>query len=911
MTFHVEAYPGRIGPTGLGLARRTIPFGGEPLFLRRTTVVSGPLAMAMGRFRAAELTEVGHEILTLPLLAARLAGGFAEPVGTCALHAAVGSALEQGGFSELEQVRSLPGMARAAAATLMAAWNADLDLKALGESSPRLADISLLDHRVREGILNPSLAPRDLRDAALANVRLASVVLGPVSIEALEIQPVWRPLIRKLCSQVQVTWRPLVDVGEEWFTGAIEPPPTPTAPRRVAETTADPRSEAVEALRWARSLMSRGVDACQIGIASTTTEPWDEHLLILSNEAGLPVHFTHGRPALDTQEGQRCAALADVLLHGLSQDRVRRLLSLLRGTKAGRGLPASLLRGLARGAGLQTVAHWERVLDTARMECSPGDVNPKELLSVLKLLAHGPGAAIEAGQRLLDGAAGAMWTEALLLAPAQALASTLAALSSADDHDPCSSVSWGPAAHLAAAPRAYVRLLGVNNGLWPRSEAEDPLLPDHVLPRRILRPVSVQELDRSAWRVIERSTVREVVLSRSRRSGSGATLLASPLWPDHANTRHLARTRVPEHAFSEADRLLSRPREATTVPQLASGHSAWANRNRDEFTAHDGMLSPGHVLIRDALAREQSSKSLAQLLRDPLGYVWKYALGWGVPPGPRPSLTLDPASFGELVHELLSRAVAELNVGPGLGAANPPQIESAVRVATAAVLATWPLRRALPPAVVWRHTVAAAVRLAEAALVMDGGLSVTTRSWVEVEFGEGVAGPPGLAFDSRAPTLNPGGVRFRGRMDRVDVRADGAARVTDYKTGDRPSPGRKPVLGEGRELQRVLYALALKQLLPDARQVVSRLVYLDATVPQAWALSGDELEEAISQAASHLHAATRLLLQRGLAPLGPDTGSEWDEFRIALPADLADYRRTKGRALAVVNSVLAPVWRLP
>jgi len=43
---------------------------------RRVTLVDGPLAFGMARYRAALANDVGLEILTLPLLAARLAGGF-------------------------------------------------------------------------------------------------------------------------------------------------------------------------------------------------------------------------------------------------------------------------------------------------------------------------------------------------------------------------------------------------------------------------------------------------------------------------------------------------------------------------------------------------------------------------------------------------------------------------------------------------------------------------------------------------------------------------------------------------------------------------------------------------------------------------------------------------------------------
>ena len=47
----------------------------------RTVIVEGPLALRMRRFAAARDGETGLQIMTLPLLAARLAGGFSRPAG--------------------------------------------------------------------------------------------------------------------------------------------------------------------------------------------------------------------------------------------------------------------------------------------------------------------------------------------------------------------------------------------------------------------------------------------------------------------------------------------------------------------------------------------------------------------------------------------------------------------------------------------------------------------------------------------------------------------------------------------------------------------------------------------------------------------------------------------------------------
>jgi hypothetical protein len=59
-----------------------------------------------------------------------------------------------------------------------------------------------------------------------------------------------------------------------------------------------------------------------------------------------------------------------------------------------------------------------------------------------------------------------------------------------DGLDSCVHVCWMPAALLATAPRPHVWLLGMNAGAWPRQSPEDVLLPAHIVPARMLEPVS-------------------------------------------------------------------------------------------------------------------------------------------------------------------------------------------------------------------------------------------------------------------------------------------------------------------------------------------------------------------------------------------------------------------------------------
>jgi hypothetical protein len=172
------------------------------------------------------------------------------------------------------------------------------------------------------------MLPRDGRDAALARIQFAPAICGSVTLDGLvDVDPIWRPLLIALASRIDVSWVTAGVSDRSWFPGTVTVSEK-TPPQRIdGELCADPRAEIVEALRWARDLLSSGnAAAADVAIVAASPANWDEHMLVLSRNANLPVHFSHGLPALGTWEGQGCAALADVLVNGLSQDGVRRLL---------------------------------------------------------------------------------------------------------------------------------------------------------------------------------------------------------------------------------------------------------------------------------------------------------------------------------------------------------------------------------------------------------------------------------------------------------------------------------------------------------------------------------------------------------------------------------------------------------
>src|SRR5262249_41544764 len=155
--------------------------------------------------------------------------------------------------------------------------------------------------------------------------------------------------------------------------------------------------------------------------------------------------------------------------------------------------------------------------------------------------------------------------------------------------------------------------------------------------------------------------------------------------------------------------------------------------------------------------RVQSATSLQRLLRDPLGFVWRYALGWNAPQGREQPLSITPYDLGKLVHELLQRAVDSLEPNPSYAKASEVQIEAALNAAAAVVRESWPLERPVPPKLLWRSTVDYAAAMALVGLLRKEISEEGTRSWTEVPFGQrdGFVARRELPWDATIPVAIP------------------------------------------------------------------------------------------------------------------------------------------------------------
>ena len=390
-----------------------------------------------------------------------------------------------------------------------------------------------------------------------------------------------------------------------------------------------------------------------------------------------------------------------------------------------------------------------------------------------------------------------------------------------------------PASALAASPRRFVRLLGLNSSRWPRGISEDRLLSDHIIPTAELDPLPVGARRSAGFRDDprhHRAPGRPVArATRQRRPAARPQPAARRARPRRSIS---GATRCRDHAFSETDRLMARPQEFRAIrKRSARRQPAGATGMREEITPHDGLVRADHPLVARHPRRAPSRPArFAALLRNPLGFVWRL---WPAA-GARPKAATNRwcsmrSAMGDLVHMILDRALARPRSDRRTGdrrRANRSQRRRRRR--RASVAADWESERAVPPA---RHLATHARRRASLRRPR-AHLSATS-----------VCPAPAPMAKCRSAAPSPSPRRHRPGIARRQ-RRNSRHRLPDrrlYRSArhlrrrppracarlqDRPTAARTPSCSTAaRELQRCLYAFAVKALLGDDVTISASLLY--------------------------------------------------------------------------------------
>lgn len=853
---------------------------------KKTTITFGKVALEAERAALARNGVVGGQVMAFEHMVERLAGGFLRIVDIMTLRETVKACLKDTDLGELDGIKDMPGMTTACADSLMAWWMSGLSNPDF-ESHPRMQAIFTLEAAVEERLPAHLKKPADIVDMACKRIAIAPKVLGEVVFLGMtDLHPVWRPVLHAMAGldgfpfswdagpYAVPEWLKTFPEGKVNFIASAAKTPTLSA-----ETASDARHEVLEALRWAVELLADGHKGEDIAIAAVSTGAYEGIVHTISRDSDIEIHMPNGIPALQTQTGQECAALADILIRGISHKRVRRLYEVASSSKAFEGVPEDWIKRIPQDASLLTVHRWNRLLNRNDM----ADVKPY-LDKVIAGVSKGVAFAEDAGPLFLSEAAQRLWTRALRSGPASALDQTLRGMRVATGGTSLDKVCFMSARDLVAAPRKFVRLLGLTSRQWPRRDGEDRLIPNYIVPTRQLSPMSVSEIDRRDFHSILSTTSEKVVFSWPRVDGDGRELRPSTLVPTAqvaSAVRH-DRARKTRFAISEGDRLFMRTFEFADTKPARRAKTASVNWFRPNLTPHDGQIKANHPRIEAVFGQVQSATSLQKMIRDPLGFVWRYALGFSAPEFDDEPIIVDARVFGNVVHAILKLAVEKLNRKGGFTRAAEAVIKMEVHKARLEVGIRMEQNQPVPPTLVWSQTLDRAEDIAVRTLVFDYGTPEDTVSFAEIPFGDEREWiREDLPWMVDKPVFIPGtNIRIRGSLDRLDLSlSTSLANVIDYKTGKTPKNPEQMGINGGKELQRALYGFTVETLLDGCETIVAALYYplTDTYVPM------DDIKGHMAEVSAAV-ATAQETLRAGHAFPGVGAAEEYNDMMFGFPA---------------------------
>ena len=458
-----------------------------------------------------------------------------------------------------------------------------------------------------------------------------------------------------------------------------------------------------------------------------------------------------------------------------------------------------------------------------------------------------------------------------------------------------------PEARGMAFRRVFVP--GVNEGLFPRPPAEDPLL---LEAQRAALGVELRGDDTELLRIAAACASERLTLSFSRldlltgrervpsfyafaaHRAAGGEEIGVREFEERA--RSATSTRIgwpappaPASAIDDAEFDL-----ATLAPlvkgsgeylkrlpgrAVASLRARWMRWHKT-WKAADGLFI--EEISSDALKayrlteRAWSPTLLQQYARCP----YRFALRgiYGLRPADRPTgiQRMDPAERGNLYHAVQFALLSELRAaglvpvsGGNLGGALE-RLDAILEVEAARA------ERELAPAIpaIWRSEVQALGADLRGWLQQKARFEADwTPEFCELSFG--MKNPAGRDPSSRKEAVTvSGGYRLQGSIDLVERHTSGTLRVVDHKTGRIPDP-RPDTVGNGEVLQPTLYALAAEDMLGEAVGV-GRLYY--ATIAQNYAAIDVPMHDWTRRRAQHLLEMINGAIVNGTLPAAPREG---------------------------------------
>jgi len=857
----------------------------------------------------------------------------------------------------LRPVAQFPGFPRALTATFEELRLNAVDperLRACGESGPDLARLltaytrELSERRFADHAERVDLA-RDTFSAGYNTLRQTAVV-------ALDLIPRTR-LERELLASVMGTARLSLELHLEQdgqaeacstsldslqrylFSSDLVPPREEDGTVAILSTSGE-ALECVEIARAIHSAAAEGVPFDQIAVLLRSPERHQPLILEALRRAGIPSHSALAVRRPDVS-GRALLALLHCADEGLSASRFAEYLSLGQmPDEEEPPTPALWERLLVDAAVIGGLARWETRLAGLREEfhrrhAAEEDEQARESLARrieavenLTRLALPVIARLEAlPARTKWGA----WIDALAALAEFALRDPAHVIELLEELEPMSDIGpvslnevvmvVGPRLNsLSAAPResrfgrvwvgsveearglAFLRVFvpGVNEGLFPRPPAEDPLLL-HAQREALeidLRAEDTELLGIAAACASERLTLSfsrlDLLTGRERvpsfyafeaHRAAGGREMGIREFDDRARSKTTARIGwpAPPDAAAAID---DAEFDLATLAPLVKGsgqylkslpgrsvdslRARWARWHKP-WKAADGVVIEeiGSQALTPYLlsARAWSPSVLQQYARCPYRFALRGIHGLRPASQPAGIQRMDPATRGEIYHAVqfeLLRDLAQRDLLPITADTLPRALE---RLDAVLHQVAERFEADLVPAIpqIWRAEIQAIRADLRGWLQQKAALEPDwTPQFYELSFG--LRDPVGRDPRSRKePVEIEGGFRLQGSIDLVERHSSGVLRVVDHKTGRVPEP-RPEMVGSGEVLQPALYALAAEQILGE-RVAFGRLYY--STIAQNYTAIDVHVDDWSRRRAAQVLHVIDDAMRSGFLPAAP------------------------------------------
>ncbi|MHB1504771.1 MAG: PD-(D/E)XK nuclease family protein [Acidimicrobiales bacterium] len=263
---------------------------------------------------------------------------------------------------------------------------------------------------------------------------------------------------------------------------------------------------------------------------------------------------------------------------------------------------------------------------------------------------------------------------------------------------------------------------------------------------------------------------------------------------------------------------------ATTDTELAAGLDLLTARRRQRLTRFDGLVGASTVSPFDPSAAVSATR-LERYAECPRRFLFERVLEVAAPPRPEDVWQIEPMDKGTLVHAILEDYVGERVLGA------PASLDRLLEIAEGH-FAEVHARGITGKPLLWDMDKAAIVRDLRRFFSEDLHQPLDA----EVSFGD--VETDAHSWPPVAVTLADGQeISFRGKVDRVDMTAEGVLLVSDYKTGrqsDLADLESDPVAA-GTRLQLPLYAMAA------SRYYRSRGLDTSVTRARYWLVSSNRI----------------------------------------------------------------------